>query len=372
MKFYVVAGEASGDARGAELMRSIGALDPAAEFHGRGGPLMAGLAGPGFCNWTDRAGVIGFIDVLKNYPYFKRQFELTVADVAKVGPEAVILIDYPGFNLRLAAALRKRVPGAKVIYYISPQVWAWHRSRIKQMAKSIDLMLCIFPFEKPLYEKSGLKTEFVGHPMVDSLGAKVTGTPREENLVGLFPGSRRREVTKIFPVMLESAAELARQKPGLRFEAAAASEAMRALMLQCVAACPGMECEVGLKNSHELMQRAAAGMVASGTATLEAAFFRLPFTLVYKVARITYWLGRMLVRVPWIGMPNILAGREVVREFIQDAAQPEVVAAEVLRLLDNKGRDVFLEDMETVVASLGAPGAAQHAARAVLKELHRE
>lgn len=369
MNLYVLAGEASGDARGAELMSSILELAPETVFHGRGGPQMAAIAQPGFNNWTDKAGVIGFLDVIKSYPYFKREFEATLQEIERLKPQALLLIDYPGFNLRLASALKKRSIPAKVIYYISPQVWAWHRSRISQMAKTIDLMLCIFPFEKPLYEKSGLKTEFVGHPMLDSLGAKVSGTPRDPALVGLFPGSRRREVRKIFPVMLEAAALLGRQRPGLRFEAAAASEAMRALMLEYAATHPELNCAVGLKNSHELMQRAAAGLVASGTATMEAAFFRLPFALIYKVAWLTYTIGRRLIKVPWLGMPNLLVQREVVREFIQQKAQPQAMADELVRLLDEKGRKRFLADMEEVIASLGQPGAAKQAAKAVLKEL---
>lgn len=369
MKLYFVAGEASGDARGSELMRALCERVPGIEFHGRGGPQMAALAQPGFHSWSDRAGVIGFIDVLKSYPYFKSQFELSVAEVEKLQPDAVVLVDYPGFNLRLAAALKKRGFKTRIIYYISPQVWAWHRSRIRQMAKTIDLMLCIFPFEKPLYEESGLKTEFVGHPMLDSLRCKITGAARQPDLVGLFPGSRRREVRKIFPVMLEAAEELRQRNPKLRFEAAAASETMRSLMESYLGTHPGLACQVGLKNAHELMQCAAVGMVASGTATMEAAFFRLPFALVYRVAWATYAIGKRLIKVPWLGMPNLLAGREVVREFVQDGARPALLATEMLRLLDTKERNVFLADMERVIASLGNPGAAGAAAAAILKEV---
>lgn len=369
MRLYVVAGEASGDARGAELMRSVLELDPGVMFHGRGGPQMAAMAQPGFHNWTDKAGVIGFIDVLKSYPYFKQEFQLTLAEIEEIKPDALLLIDYPGFNLRLAAALRKRGIPTKVIYYISPQVWAWHRSRIAQMAKTIDLMLCIFPFEKPLYEQSGLKTEFVGHPMLDSLGAKLTGVPRDPELVGLFPGSRRREVRKIFPLMLEAAKVLKLKRPELKFEAAAASKTMRALMSEYAGNYPELNCSLGLQNSHELMQRAAAGMVASGTATMEAAFFRLPFALVYKVAWLTYAVGRRLIKVRWLGMPNLLVEREVVREFIQEQAQPQPMAQEMLRLLGQEGRTRFVEDMDKVIASLGQPGAAKHAAKALLAEL---
>src|SRR5215210_2607570 len=259
LKIYLVAGEASGDARGAELMRALRELQPAVEFSGRGGTQMKALAGEHFHDWTDRAGVIGIIDVITSYGYFRQQFDETLAEIERVRPDAVIPIDYPGFNLRLAKALKQRRLSPRVIYYISPQVWAWNRGRIPKMARVIDLMLCIFPFEKSLYEKSGLRTVFVGHPMLDALGAKRTGVAREANLIGLFPGSRRREVCKIFPIMIAAARRMTDAQPGLRFEASAASETMLQLMRRT----PGSDvCEIGLKHSHALMERAAAGMVA--------------------------------------------------------------------------------------------------------------
>lgn len=370
MKLYLVAGEASGDARGAELMRSLRERVPEVEFYGRGGAQMQALAGGAFHDWSDRAGVLGIIDVLKNYPYFKKQFDETLAEIARLQPAGVVLIDYPGFNLRLAAALKKKSTTARVIYYVSPQVWAWHRGRIPKMARTIDLMLCIFPFEKTLYEKSGLKTEFVGHPMIDSLALKKIATPREKGLVGLFPGSRRREVSKIFPVMLASAAELQRGQPELRFAAAAASVAMQERMQRLAEKFPSLPCAINVKTSHELMQQASAGMVASGTATLEAAYFRLPFVLVYRTAWLTFFIGRRLVKVPFLGMPNILAGREIVREFLQEEARADLIAPEVLRLLNDQNyRDRLVTHLDSVIAMLGQPGASARAADAVCAEL---
>lgn len=367
MKLFFVAGEASGDARGVELMHSLRAENPAITFSGLGGPQMRALGGEGIENWTDRAGVIGIIDVVRNYGYFREKFYATAAVIDEMEPDAVVLIDYPGFNLRLAAEIKRRNPLQRVIYYISPQVWAWRRGRIPAMARTIDLMLCIFPFEKPLYENSGLKTEFVGHPMLDSLGAKRTNEPRDPNLVGLFPGSRKREVNKIFPVMLAAAARMKAQEPELRFEAAAASERMLALMQQT----PGSTLvQIGLKNSHDLMQRAAAGMVASGTATMEAAFFRLPHVILYKAAWLTFFIGRRLVKVPWLGMANILAGREIVREFLQEKAEPGAISAEVLKLVkDPAARESLVAYTESVIQMLGEPGASERAAAAILQEL---
>ena len=373
MKLFLVAGEARGDSRGTEVMLTLRKQAPQVEFFGLGGPQMKQIAGPDFLDWSDRAGVIGFIDVLKNYGFFKQKLEETFAEVSRLKPDALILIDYPGFNLRLAAAVRKANPAQRIIYYVSPQVWAWNRGRIPKMARLLDLMLCIFPFEKPLYEKSGLRTEFVGHPMIDSLGAKKTGQPRDETLIALLPGSRRREVKKIFPAMVQAALEILKQRPATRFEAAASSAEMQALMQQILTTlAPELPCQVLRGGAHDLMQRAWVGLVASGTATMEAAFFRLPHLVVYKAAWLTFFVGRKLVKVKWLGMANILAGREVVPEFLQENALPVPMAESVLRLAQNGPvREQFLADIDSVIAMLGGPGASQRAAEAILTELRR-
>ena len=189
-------------------MHSLRALMPDLQFVGRGGPQMKAIAGKSFHDWIQHAGVVGLWEVLKNYGYFRRTFDETMREIENHQLAAVVLIDYPGFNLRLARALRRRLPKSKIIYYISPQVWAWNRGRIKDMARWLDLMLCIFPFEAELYNKSGLRTIFVGHPMIDRLRGLKIDTARDPNLIALFPGSRHREVRKIFPIMLESARDL--------------------------------------------------------------------------------------------------------------------------------------------------------------------
>ncbi|HEY2344025.1 MAG TPA: lipid-A-disaccharide synthase, partial [Chthoniobacteraceae bacterium] len=289
MKLYLVAGEASGDARGAELMRALRERLPSLEFHGAGGREMRALAGEHFHDWADEA-VVGLWDVLKKYGYFKAQFDRMRREILELKPDAVLFIDYPGFNLRLAKALRSSDPALRLFYYISPQVWAWNRGRIPKMARYLDLMLCIFPFEQPLYEKSGLRTVFVGHPMLDSLAAKRISALRDASLVALLPGSREKEVRKIFPTMISAAILLRRKLPSLHFAASAASPALADLMQAQLraAGCAEGFCAVGLRNAHDLMQRAAAGLVASGTATLESAYFGLPFALLYKVAWLTW------------------------------------------------------------------------------------
>jgi lipid-A-disaccharide synthase len=370
-RLYFVAGEASGDEHGAGLMGSLRELAPEAEFDGRGGPRMKAIAGDAFMNWIDAAAVVGLWEVVKRYGYFRRQFADALREITAAKPDAVILVDYPGFNLRLARALRQRSPGLKIIYYISPQVWAWNRGRIAQMARYLDLMLCIFPFEAELYNASGLRTVFVGHPMIENLAARRTSEPRDPNLVGLFPGSRSREVRKIFPVMLRAAARIFAQKPSTRFEIAAASEALAGDISNVIARSALRDCvHVVTGDSSGTMQRAFAGMVASGTATLESAFFRMPFVLVYKVSWPTYFAARLVMRTRFLGMPNVLADREIVPEFLQHEAKAKEIGAALLELLtDSPRRARMIADFDDVVARLGETGASEKAARAILKEL---
>jgi lipid-A-disaccharide synthase len=370
-RLYFVAGEASGDEHGAALMRSLRDLAPDCEFRGRGGPQMKQIAGETFTDWIGDAAVVGLWEVVKHYGYFREQFAKALNEIDAAKPDAVVLIDYPGFNLRLARALRKRAPALKIIYYISPQVWAWNRGRIRQMARYLDLMLCIFPFEAELYNLSGLRTIFVGHPMIENLARRRTGEARDPNLIGLFPGSRSREVKKIFPVMLKAIAEIISARSATRFEVAAASETLARDIQGLLAGSPLRECaRIVTADSSGTMQRAFAGMVASGTATLEAAYFRLPFVLVYKVSWPTYFAARLLMRVPFLGMPNVLAGREIVPEFLQHEANPRTISHAVLTLVNDPAkREQMISEFDDVIGKLGETGASAKAGRAILAEL---
>lgn len=372
----IVAGETSGDAHGAALMRSLLARNPGLRFTGKGGPAMAGAAassGGKLDNWIAEAGVLGLWDVLRHYGYFRRKFAALLDELAADPPEALILVDYPGFNVRLAKAVRKRGIPTRIIYYISPQVWAWNRRRIPGMARALDLMICIFPFERDLYESSGLPTVFAGHPLAGELHAVPT-SERDASLLALFPGSREREVRKIFPAMAEAARLVLRSRPDVRVEAAAAT-ADHAAILREMAEAAGVTVTVSTGASRELMRRAAAGLVCSGTATLEAACLGLPYALVYKVATLTYEVGIRVIRVPYLGIINILANRPVVREFIQHAATPGALADEALRLLNSTGaRDRLSADLAAVVTTLGGRGehsASERAAGAVLECLEK-
>ena len=369
---YFVAGEVSADNHGAALMRSLRQMDATLRFVGRGGPQMREIAGEQLKNWIGDAGVLGLWEVIRKYNYFREQFRETLNEIEERKPDAVVLIDYPGFNLRLASALRKQSPQGKIIYYISPQVWAWNRGRIKKMARLVDLVLCIFPFEADLYNESGLRAVFVGHPMIERSNAQKIGTERDPNLVGLFPGSRSREVQKIVPVVLEATNLLRQQKPGLHFEVAAASSALAAEMNKLLDRYSRDRQVLAVKVSETaaIMQRAFAGIVASGSATLEAAYFRMPFVLIYKVAWPTYLAARLVVSVKYLGMPNVLANKEVVPEFIQQAARPAAIVKAVRPLMENADvRQRMISEFDQLIGQLGKGNASDKAARAIIDEI---
>jgi lipid-A-disaccharide synthase len=385
---YFVAGEVSADNHGASLMCCLRELDPTLQFIGRGGPQMQKVAGKQFKNWIGDAAVLGLWEVLRKYGYFREQFRQTTEEIVEAEPDAVLLIDYPGFNLRLARALRRQSRRQKIIYYISPQVWAWNRGRIKRMARWIDLVLCIFPFEADLYNESGLRALFVGHPMIERLQVRKADVERDPNLIGVFPGSRSREVRKILPVSIETARLLLRSKPTLHFEVAAASEELAQEMRKILAINPPLPStrgegrvrgetsedaqviQITVGRTADIMQRAWVGIVASGSATLEAAYFRMPFALVYKVAWPTYLAARLVVNVNYLGMPNLLAGREVVPEFIQHRAQPDAIANAVRPLIDDeKARNQMISQFDVVIPKLGGSGASEKAARAIIEEI---
>src|SRR5436305_6374341 len=373
MTIYFAAGEVSADNHGAALMHSLRELRPGLKFIGRGGPRMQQIAGAQFRNWIGEAAVLGLWEVLRKYGYFREQFHQTLGEISVSKPDAVVLIDYPGFNLRLARALRRQSQSQKTIYYISPQVWAWNRGRIKKMARLIDLVLCIFPFEANLYSESGLRAVFVGHPMIENLETQKIEPARDPNLNGLFPGSRLREVRKIFPVMIEVARLLLRTRPGLRFCVAAASEGLAGEMSEMLRSGQSVNrqaIEIILGQTPALMQQAWAGIVASGSATLEAAYFRMPFVLIYKVAWPTYIAARAVVNVNYLGMPNLLADKEVVPEFIQQQARPGTIAKAMGPLVEDvHAREEMISEFDSIIGRLGETGASERAARAIIEEM---
>jgi lipid-A-disaccharide synthase len=351
-----IAGEASGDAHSAALIRALRSRSPDLCVFGAGGPQMKAAGMELLVDLTAHA-IVGLVEVLKNLARLRQIFRQLVREAETRRPDAVVLVDYPGFNLRFAAAMKKR--RIKVIYYISPQVWAWHASRARQIERNVDLMLVIFPFEKDWYAKRApsLRVEFVGHPFSDTILQNPKSETRDPKLVLLLPGSRDREVAHIFPILGKV---VDRFPSDVRFVAAAVNEQTAAMIRH-----PRVSVEVG--TAHRLMQQAAAAIVASGTATVECAFFNCPMVVVYHVNWITYVAGKLVVRVKWLAMPNLIAGSAIIPEFIQEAAKPEVVAAAVRELLDNPvKRQEMQRNLAGVVAGLGGAGASEQAARLIL------
>lgn len=372
MHLHIIAGEVSGDTHASGLIRELLVLDPTIRFTGLGGPRMKHAAGQGITDWVETAGVVGLWEVLKMYSYFKARLEMTLSQIMSERPAAVILVDYPGFNLRVAKKLRARGYMGKLLYYISPQVWAWKKGRVKTMAKTLDLMICIFPFEKEFYEKSGLRTEFSGHPMVDRVVELKRDWPRERWLVGFFPGSRLNEIKRLFPVMLKAAYAIRMQLPQVRICVSAANETLANEMRHMAGAAGMPEAKGWVETGtvYDLMQRSQVGAVASGTATLEAACFGLPYVLVYRVNAITFAVAKMVVKIKKIGIVNVLAKRDVVPELVQGDLTSDSLAAEMVSLLtDDQRRHALEADMASVVATLGEGGAYRRAAEEVRRAL---
>ena len=371
----VIAGELSGDMHAAAVVRELKQRRPDLPVYGIGGDRLR-EAGMEILVDAREMAVLGLWEVLKRYAFLRSVFYRMVRVARQRRPEAVLLIDYPGFNLRFAAQLKKL--GIKVIYYVCPQVWAWHRSRIPKMARLIDRLLVIFPFEVEVFAGTGLKVDYVGHPLVDearaelSAGAGSAVSRRSPQRLVLMPGSRRQEIDRILPVMVQAAGRLQRAQPALSVVVAAASSDLMPLIrgkLLGISGAP-LKMEVVAGSTRRILREATAAMVKSGTSTIEAALMGCPMIIVYRASPVTYAIGRKLIRVPYLGMANLIAGREAFREYLQEAATPEALAAGVTPLLqDTPERAASLEAAAEVAAKLGEGGAAQKAAALVLEEL---
>ncbi len=375
---FLVSGERSGDLHAAELLKAL-QKNPSLkglnlEFQGLGGPELQKLYGDQFEDWVEEAAVIGLSEVLKKYSWFRKKFDETLKRILNLQPALVILVDYPGFNLRLAKKLRKLGYKGHICYYISPQVWAWNRKRIPQMAKVLDLMMCVFEFEKELYESSDLPTVWVGHPVVEELNARRISISRSHSLIGLFPGSRAREVKALLPLMCDACAELLITDPHLTFELAVASDKLLPLVGEIIEAsnlCTKNSLKIAVGESHRLMQEATAGWVASGTASLEAGFYGMPYALVYKVSPLTYIAAKTVVKIPYIGMVNILADKLVVKEFIQSEATVANLTHEIQEILHNKEyKATMAQNLSKVPSQLGNGDAHKKAAQAIAETLN--
>ena len=375
--FMLIAGEASGDTLGAELVKALRAEAPddKLSFFGAGGPKLAAAGAKLAFDLTAHA-VVGIVEVLKNYGKFKNFFDQLLALALEKKPDYIILIDYPGFNLRFAKALKQKVRSLsktdsnwspKIIYYVSPQIWAWHESRIHQITRDIDLMLAIFPFEKAWYaqRKPNFKVEFVGHPLVDRYAPekeRLAALQKEPTLL-LLPGSRVREIKKHLPVMLEAARRITAEQK-IRLRVVLPSPAMQNLA-RSVADLFGVAVQTG--ELATALASATAAIAASGTVTMECAYFQVPTVVIYKTSWSTYLLGRTFIGVKYLAMPNLLADQQIYPEYIQGQANPENIYAATKDLLNNPIRRATIKSkLQTVIATLGEPGASHRAAQAIL------
>ena len=372
----VVAGEVSGDLHAAKVVQAVKARSPDTVFWGIGGDDLRAEEVE-LLQHTDRMSVMGIAEVLRQYRFLKGVFDQVLAEVDRRKPDAALLVDYPGFNLRLAAKLKKR--GVKVCYYICPKVWAWNRKRIPRMAEVIDRLMVVFPFEVELFRDTDLQVDFVGNPLVAQMDEFLAMPPRElpwesDRRVALLPGSRKQEILRILPAMLAAAKRLEARFPEVSFMLAAPNERIEALVNEQIEKCADAPSRLAVVCGHarELMRQADAAMVTSGTATLETALIGTPQIIVYKTSPATYWFGRMVLTIRHIGLVNIVAKRTVCPELIQRDATPESMADGIARLLaDTAERSEMLAGYEEVRQLLGTRNAAENAAEILLEDADR-
>ncbi len=374
-KVLIVCGEPSGDAHAAALVRALKARRPGVEFFGAGGPKLK-AEGVELLYDLTAVAVVGFFEVLKHLKTFRQVFDLLLREAAGRRPDVAVLLDYPGFNLALAKKLKAM--GIPVVYYISPQVWAWGKGRIKAIRRDIDRMLVILPFEKDFYEKEGVAVSFVGHPAIDSVRASVA---REDFLAGigldpaapvisLLPGSREKEVRSLLPAMLGACRIVDRYMPPgkTQFVILRSSAVPESVFASCLAQYPGLKVSIATGRTYDGIAASDFALVCSGTATLETGILGTPMVILYRVHLLTWLYIRLLIRIPFIGLVNIVKGKKVMEELIQFDCTPQRIADEVLRALkDGQRMEELRRELRGIRESLGEPGASDRAAEEVIK-----
>jgi lipid-A-disaccharide synthase len=375
MKYYLIAGEASGDLHGSHLIRELLTLDKAARFRCWGGPLMQDEGADLVKNYQDLA-FMGFLEVLENLPAILRNFRFAKADIANFQPDVLILIDYPGFNLRMAKWAKKR--DFHVVYYISPQVWAWKESRVRQIQRFVDKMLVILPFEQAFYQKWNLPVEYVGHPLlqvVDDYRLRSAESTKsrllpnadfipEKKLVALLPGSRKQEISRKLPIMLEMSIDF----PNCQFMVAKAPGQGNQIYQSLLEKYPSVTLT---DQAYALLMSADAACVTSGTATLETALFGVPEVVCYKGSWISYQIARRLIKVKYICLVNLILDKPAITELIQGDFTRDNLRNELRDLLENSQRKLeFSADYTYLRKLLGEKGrASANAARIIVEYL---
>lgn len=370
MKYYLIAGEASGDLHGSNLIRALRAEDPKAEIRAWGGDLMQAAGATVVKHYRDLA-FMGFVEVVKNLPTILRNMRFCKSDILQYQPDVLILIDYPGFNLRIAEWAKAQ--GLRVFYYISPQLWAWHSSRVKIIQRAVERMYVILPFEQAFYQKYGYEVDFPGHPLLDVVDQHpLTSDLREayhlpdRPLIALLPGSRRQEISRILLLMLE----VIPQFPDYHFVIAGApaipEDFYHNLLAETKA---GKQVTLIQNRTYDLLRQAKAAVVTSGTATLETALFGVPEVVCYRGGKLSYWIARRVVNVPFISLVNLIANRKLVEELIQDDCNAGNISAELRRLLDPAGAQSIQSGYALLREQLGSAGASARAAKMMVERL---
>lgn len=371
LKFLIVAGEPSGDIHAANLITALQKKFPDTELIGMGGQRMREAGAKILFDITD-TDIVGFTEALSHLRKLKKLFQNLSDLIDSEKPNGVILVDYPGFNLRLAARAKKK--GVKVIYYISPQVWAWGKRRIKEISKSVDKMIVILPFEKELYSHEKIRVEFVGHPILDTIEMFSSGGAVNET-IAILPGSRQQEVHRHLPLMLDAASLMRKERPELLFVVLLAPSVSPSEIAQIPLPEGVKIMDLALtspQKKYEVMATAPLLLVASGTATLEGACVGAPMLIIYKASFLTWLLSKALLKIPYIGLVNVVAGKKVAPELLQFDARPEKIAKTALGLLSDKEKmNVMRKELGEVRAKLGTSGASQRAAAIILEEIGR-
>jgi lipid-A-disaccharide synthase len=360
----IVAGEASGDQHAAHVIQTLRARHPDAFFCGMGGHAMR-AAGAKVIIDANELAVVGITEVIGKIPRLFKAVTRIKQLLKSLRPDLLILIDFPDFNLHVAATAKKL--GIPVLYYISPQIWAWRSSRVKKIKKRIDHMAVILPFETEFYTRSHVPVTFVGHPLMDCIhDAPRTNSPAQDNAIpriGFLPGSRDGEVSRLLPIMLQAAHLLTQKMPSAQFLVSSAPSLDDHLVESIVAQHPLPNLEIVRQPVERLFERSRLIVTASGTASLQAAIWGIPMIVTYVVSPLSYALGRLLIKVPYIGMANLIAQQRIVPELVQNEMTAQSVAAEACRLLaDSDAYMKMCRDLSVVRERLGKPGASARVA----------
>ncbi len=375
---FISAGEASGDLHGAGVVAELRRLYPEAALFGLGGDRMQ-AAGLELLEHANRMSFMGFAEVIRHLPFIMHVRRRVLSEIRRRNPDLLIFIDYPGFHFSILRklGLYNRVQKRSILYYIPPQVWAWKAKRAAELARIASHIAVIFPFELPIYEQLHVPASFVGHPLLDEIGdllprgqfLKSLGLEPDDRVVGLFPGSRKQEIRRHLPVLVETVRVLRSFQPQLKFILAESPHVPAALYDRILGDSVGIARIRG--QSHAIFAHANASLVKSGSSTIEAAYFGNPFVVYYKAAPLSYAIGKRIVKVPFIAMANLLAGEEVVKELIQDDANPENLAAAILPLLNVPAEiEACRARLKKVRAQLGEPGAAKRVAEIAARLLN--